>query len=178
VGSASFLYRDCDSGIMEYTIDGRKGRLDLQRLSTLMGVECGGASDPVPTEATRSGSWFTASQSGHGFVIEVLDNGQALVYWFTYDLEGNQAWFFGIGTVNGDNLLLTEVFSTSGPVFGPDFDPLALELVPWGSLQFSMGCEDGGVNYDGRLGGYPNASLPLSRLSTLAGLSCAGEASR
>ena len=174
VGTASFLYSGCDTGTMVYNIDGRKGRLELQRLSTLLGVECGGAAGSVPDEATRSGSWFTASQSGHGFVIEVLDNGQALVYWFTYDLEGNQAWFFGVGTVNGDDLLLTEVFSTLGPVFGPDFDPAALQLVPWGSLQFNLGCEAGGVNYDGRTGGFPNASLPLSRLSTLAGLSCEG----
>ena len=172
VGTANFLYESCDAGTMVYTIDGRKGRFNLQRLSTILGVECGGEPDSVPTVATRSGSWFTASQSGHGFVVEVLDNGQALVYWFTYDLEGNQAWFFGIGTVDGDALTISETFATSGPRFGPDFNPDDLELIDWGTLEFSLGCTGGGVNYNGSLAGYPAASLPLSRLSVLAGLSC------
>ena len=157
---------------MVYNLPGRKGRFNLQRLSRILGAGCGSSSDPVPTEATRSGSWFTASQDGHGFVIEILENGQVLVYWFSYDLEGNQAWFFGVGTVNGDELTVSETFATRGPVFGPDFNPDDLELIDWGTLQFVLGCNGGGVQYDGRRAGFPAAALPLTRLSVLAGLSC------
>ncbi|MDX1555689.1 MAG: M14 family zinc carboxypeptidase, partial [Xanthomonadales bacterium] len=176
-GSATFLYEGCDSGTMVYRIDGRKGRFDLQRLSRILGVECGG-DGAAPEEATRSGSWFNAAQDGHGFTIELLDNGQVLVYWFTYDLEGNQAWFFGVGTVEGDELVISQTLATRGPRFGPDFDPNDLELIEWGTLRFSLGCDSGSVDYDGSLAGFPAASLDLSRLSTLAGLSCAAAAAR
>ena len=39
-----------------------------------------------------SGSWFDPTHDGEGYVVEVLDDNRATVYWFTYDSEGNERW--------------------------------------------------------------------------------------
>jgi hypothetical protein len=173
VGSASFLYESCDSGTMVYNLPGRKGRFSLQRLSRVMGARCDGfLGPPIREEAVESGSWYNFDQSGHGFTIELLTDGRVLVYWFAYDFEGNQAWFFGTGTIAGDELVIAETFQTAGPVFGPDFNPDDLDLIPWGELRFSLSCNEGSVTYDGTPAGYGTATLALTRLSYLAGLEC------
>lgn len=48
---------------------------------------------PIPsnTPSVRgwmSGNWFNAGQSGHGLQIEVLNNGRAVLAWYTYDSDG------------------------------------------------------------------------------------------
>ncbi|MDX1557187.1 MAG: S41 family peptidase, partial [Xanthomonadales bacterium] len=38
----------------------------------------------VPVTAAMSGSWFAPDHDGEGFLLEILDDERALVYWFTY----------------------------------------------------------------------------------------------
>jgi hypothetical protein len=173
IGSASFLYESCDTGTMVYQFSDRKGRFNLQRLSRVMGADCGAfLGPPVVEQAIKSGSWFNVDQSGHGFTVEVLSGGEVLVYWFTYDLVGNQAWFFGSGTIEGSELVIADTFQTSGPSFGPGFDPDDLVLTPWGEMRFDLACNGGIVRYDGTQAGFGSATLALDRLTTLAGLAC------
>jgi len=173
VGSATFLYESCDAGTMVYDLPGGKGRFELRRLSRVMGANCGGYLGPPETpEEILSGSWYNAGQDGHGFVIEVLSAGQVLVYWFAYDLEGNQAWFLGIGDIENGDLVISEVFRTRGPEFGPNFNPDDLELIPWGEMRFELSCNSGKVTYDASEAGFGAASIELERLSSLDGLTC------
>jgi hypothetical protein len=172
-GTAVFLYESCGAGTMVYQLPGRKGRFNLQRLSRVMGADCGDfAGPPASEEVTHSGSWFNQNQSGHGFTIEVLADGQVLVYWFTYDQNGNQAWFFGIGVIEDGELVISETLQTRGPTFGPDFDPDDLEAIPWGEMRFNLDCNSGTMSYDGSAAGFGAGSLELSRLSALDGLDC------
>jgi hypothetical protein len=51
-----------------------------------------------PFEPAASGSWFNPGRSGEGFVQHVLDNGQVLMFWFTYprnEPQQEQAWYMG-----------------------------------------------------------------------------------
>ena len=55
---------------------------------------------PPPVDLDRiTGSWFDPSHNGEGFLIEKLNSELALVYWFTYDSNGNQAWIVGVGNI-------------------------------------------------------------------------------
>lgn len=173
VGSATFLFESCSSGTLVYQLPGRKGRFELQRLSRVMGANCGVyLGPPVQAGAVASGSWYNSEQDGHGFVVEVLAEGRVLVYWFAYDLAGNQAWFVGVGDIEQGEFVMTEVFQTRGPVFGPDFDPADLELIPWGSLRLELSCTTGSVTYDGTLAGFGAGTIALQRLSSIEGLAC------
>lgn len=86
----------------------------------------------------RSGSWFDPSRDGEGFIIQYIDDGQALVYWFTFDATGAQRWFIGPGTQSGDRLQIDDLLITEGGEFGPGFDPDAVRRIDVGELTITF----------------------------------------
>jgi len=179
IGSASFIWSSCESGAMEWVIDPqdaarRQGRIYLRRLAAMMGLECGGAEPPsVPEAAARSGSWYDPTHSGEGYVLEVLTDQRALVYWFSFDEQGRRRWFFGTGEFFGDSFVFNEMLTTSGALFGPAFDPDDVELSSWGTLQLELGCDQGSASFEPTEPGFPAGTLDLTRLTRLRGLDCA-----
>jgi hypothetical protein len=179
VGSASFIWSSCSSGEMQWVIDKdgealRQGRMNLQRLTFVMGFGCGRLIPPERPEGRLTGSWFDPSHSGEGYVLEVLSNQQVLVYWFSYDSQGNRRWFFGVGEIVGETLQFSEMFTTRGGVFGPDFDPEDVAVVPWGSLDLELDCEDGTARFVPSEEGFPAGTLDLIHLTFPGGLNCDG----
>ena len=119
-----------------------------------------------------SGMFYDPSHNGEGFVVEMLSADQALVYWFSYDAQGRQRWFIGEGTADATGITVPEWLSTRGGIFGVDFDPAAVELIPSGSARFQYsGCHSMSVDYqvDGIAG-----RQDLSRLTRVADLDCDG----
>jgi hypothetical protein len=57
--------------------------------------------DPFVIEAGTSAAWFDPAREGEGFMLEILDNDYALMYWFTYDIEGEQNWYIATGDFSG-----------------------------------------------------------------------------
>lgn len=172
-GSASFLWRDCNTGSMRHNVQIRNQRQSLARLTNLTGLPCGGNSSPVdPTSAAASisGSWFNPERSGEGFVVEALSDSRALVYWFTYDDLGNQVWIFSDGVLNGTSLTVDEALISSGGIFGQAFDPDQVVFETWGSLNFEFGCAAATVTYASPLAGFGSGAIELQRLTELSGL--------
>jgi hypothetical protein len=180
VGSAAFSWASCDRGFMDWTLDSggdgiRHGRQELQRLSRLMGVDCGHQSlPPERPEGLLSGSWYDPDHDGEGYVLEVLIDGRVLVFWFTYGPDGKRRWFFNTGEIRGKTLVFDELLSSSGGVFGEDFDPEVVEFTPWGSLELEIDCRGGQARYSSTLEGFGNGSFNLQRLSQIEGLNCDG----
>jgi hypothetical protein len=178
VGSASFIWSSCDSGVMEWLIDkdgnGRRhGRLSLLRITRVMGLDCGRPMGPPEIEAGQlSGSWYDPTHSGEGYVLEVLIDQSVVVYWFSYDPEGNRRWFFGIGEILEDKIVFNELFTTLGGIFGEDFDPESVEVEPWGALELELQCDSGIARFTPTEPGFPAGTLDLTRLTFLEGLSC------
>ena len=178
VGSASFIWSGCDSGAMNWLIDKdnngrRQGRMNLQRLSSVMGMDCGRPAFPPEIEAgLLSGSWYDPSHSGEGYVLEVLSDHRVLVYWFSYDPQGNRRWFFGVGEIVGGNLVFDEMHTTHGGIFGTGFDPDQVQLESWGSLELELECESGIARFTPTEAGFSQGVLNLTRLTFLRGLSC------
>jgi len=178
VGSASFIWSSCDSGSMKWVIDRdggsrRQGRMDVSRLTRVMGIPCTDRIQPPILEAARlSGSWYDPSHSGEGYALEVLSNQQVLVTWFSFDMQGKRRWFFGTGEIAGSKLVFDEMFTTLGGVFGPGFDPEAVELNPWGRLELELDCEHGTARFDPVEEDFPAGTLNLARLTVLDGFSC------
>lgn len=130
--------------------------------------------EPVSITTAYTGAWYDPNQSGHGLLLEVLSENRLLAYWFTFDPEGRQAWFGGVGKIE-DNLAVLDVAAGAGGAWIPNFDSAAYYLSPWGTLmlQFSD-CDHGRVDFTGNesnsLFGYGH--MELTRLTQPAGLAC------
>ena len=99
----------------------------------------------VLADFTRSGSWADIARDGEGFVVQYIDDTTAVVYWFTYDEMGNQRWFLGTGTMNGNRLEIADLLMPQGGVFGPGFDPDAIDRVDVGELVLTFDSDDAGL---------------------------------
>lgn len=118
-----------------------------------------------------TGAWYDPAQSGHGLFVEVLADQHFLAWWFTFDAQGNQAWFGGLGTYSG-NRAVVSVTQTRGGRFIPNFNVANISNPTWGTLTFTFtGCNTGRVEFDSDLG-YGAGAMALTRLSQPLGLGC------
>jgi hypothetical protein len=157
------------NGTHEY----RHGRMNLQRLTRVMGLNCT-SPVPPPVNATvrLSGSWKDPSHTGEGYTLEILEDGRALVYWFSFDADGKRRWFFGVGETSNDRLAFDEMLTTRGGKFGEAFDPVDVDVLPWGSLELNLQCGTGAATFTPTEQGFPAGALSLVRLTILDGLAC------
>jgi hypothetical protein len=173
VGSATFIFTGCQAGWVEYQAYGRHQTIDLQALTATWGTDC---PDPqqvdVDERARQSGSWYDPSTEGQGLTLQWLSPQEALVVWFTYDDDGEPLWLIGQGGFDGESLRFEALRSARGPVFGPDFDPDALDLSVWGELELRLDCTGGVADYQAVDPAFGAGSLELERLSTIDGLGC------
>jgi len=173
VGSASFIWSDCDQGDMSYKIGTQHGRMQLSRITRLMGIDCGNTQLPPEREEARlSGSWFDPSHDGEGYIVEVLVDSRVVTFWFSFDPEGNRRWFLGVGEIRDGKLVFDNMNTTSGGIFGPDFDPDTVELTPWGTLELDLNCNNGTANYSSTEEGFGSGTLNVKRLTSIDRLEC------
>jgi hypothetical protein len=138
-----------------------------------MGFDCGRSPlGPIREEARLSGSWFDPSHAGEGYSLEVLRDGRALVYWFSFDTDGNRRWFFGLGDIVNGKFVFYDMLTTSGGMFGELFNPGAVQELSWGTLELDIQCEGGTASFTPSEPGFSSGSLNLLRLTALDGPSC------
>ena len=122
------------------------------------------------TDSSLSGAWYDPVHTGEGFIVEIHEDGRAVVYWFTYDEAGAQRWFIGVGEMVGDTAVFSELLAGSGAVFGEEFDSEDVVLSNVGDLTISWAsCSEAIAQYtvDGLAG-----SQSLDRLTHVAGMEC------
>lgn len=129
------------------------------------------AGDVVPG---HTAVWYDPNRSGEGWVLEVLWDGRAAGYWFTFDESGNQRWLFGTGQViqspEGSRIDFPILYVTSGGQFGDGFDPDSVVLENAGRASFYFDdCVSGRVDIDAL--GYTD-TVPMSRLTRTMGTGC------
>ncbi len=116
-----------------------------------------------------SGSWYNASQSGHGWLLEVLDpipgttSDRLNAYWYVY-LNGEQVWMTGAGSFQG-NQATVDAFITDGPNFPPAYDSADLNLTPWGQMTFTFADDENAtVSWNSDVPGFGNSSMDITQL--------------
>jgi len=126
--------------------------------------------DPFTIEPGIAASWLDPAHDGEGFVIQILEGDRAVLFWFTYDDEGNQDWYIAEGEIRGNRLLFAKLLRFSGGVFGPGFDPEAVSGEVVGSAKFIWsGCDRGTMDWHI---GNRSGRQELTRLSSIMGLDC------
>ena len=169
VGELTIVWRDCSQATAIYTVNGVGGSQSLNRLSNLAGLDC---EAPVSASSSMSGSWFDQTHNGEGLVIQALNDGRVLVFWFSYDDAGKQVWFYGLGEPNGTEVSISEISITSGGRFGPEFDPEQVLYESWGSLQLELGCDFGKFDYASPLPAFGSGKQTLTRLTSPGNPDC------
>ena len=128
----------------------------------------------VAIGAGFTGNWFNPTQSGHGFSIEVLPDNKMLAQWYVFAPNGGQSWIVATGDITGNSAQLQGFQPIgSGGQFPPNFNPAQLTNTPWGTLTFSFSdCNHGQASWQPTAAGYASGSMPITRLTMPAGLSC------
>jgi hypothetical protein len=94
-----------------------------------------------------------------------------LAWWFTYQPNGGQAWFGGIGSFTGNRATI-EVIKAEGGRFLPNFDPSTITNPVLGTMTIEFeSCVKGRVDYNFQQG-YGSGSWPMDRLTVAQGLEC------
>jgi len=168
-GTLLLSFENCSTATATYTVDNVPGTQALNRVSTLEGLDC---EEPVSTPSPLSGSWFDQTHDGEGLVIQDLNDDRVLVFWFSYDGDGRQVWFFGLGEQDGITITISEVNITNGGRFGPDFDPEQVQMEPWGELVVELGCHFGKLDYSSDLAVFGTGKQTLTRLTSPGSPQC------
>lgn len=114
--------------------------------------------------------WYNPDRSGEGLVLEVLGDDSALVYWFTYDEDGNPRWLIDVGEVAGSEIIFDELTVSRGGEFGPGFDPNDVEYLVVGEAVLSFSnCEEAEFSY--RAFGQAQ-TLAMTRLTETMATGC------
>jgi hypothetical protein len=125
-----------------------------------------------------SGIWWNPNRAGEGWVVEVLEGNQALLYHFSYPapgLAGSQAWFGGVGKLIDGALDVDPATITRGARFGAAFRPQDVQTTNWGRLSFvPTRCGEAEIRAIGRVP-WGTQTLRLEQLTQLgAALPCNG----
>lgn len=156
--------------------DGKKLRTNLRRLSYVKGAlndDIVDTGDPInEADGLLTGSWYDPMRSGEGYIVEILTDGRAVLVWYTYDVDGNLMWLLDSnGTISqSDNeitLAFDNVVTTNGGMFGADFDPNNVNIIPWGTVQMQLNCSGNGViNYESSDNDFGTGQYTISRLTS------------
>jgi hypothetical protein len=176
-GTLELTFLDCNTATAAWSgPEGfGDGGMDLARLSQIDDVECdaGTVAEPDRVISGRSGAWYDPAHDGEGWMLEMLGDGRMVVYWFTYDDQGRQAWMIGEATVAGKTLWVENLFVTGGARFGDAFRKDDVVLERWGSLGFHFDdCSQGTVRYASSDERFGEGALKPVQLAQLASTSC------
>jgi CubicO group peptidase (beta-lactamase class C family) len=168
VGSLVINFYEDNKAKADYLLEGDSGYMELTRITRPFAND-----DPQAAGDWRTGLWFDPSHNGEGYVVEVLEDGRVVIYWFTYDQSGNPAWMLttSIDGELGSGMTLP-MDRHAGGNFGVAFDPSRVQVLENGSADMTISCEESDVSYSGGDSGFPDVELTLERIAGYMPLPC------
>jgi len=127
------------------------------------------------TGEMSDGNWAVTEHSGEGMIIDVTVDGLLVLYWLTYDKQGEALWLLGVTNQASTADVHMSLYQYSGPVFGPGFNTDDLESELWGEVSINFrDCAFADVNYQS-VSGYGSGELEIQRIYYAAGSLCQPE---
>ncbi|MEZ5472188.1 MAG: S8 family serine peptidase [Marinicella sp.] len=126
-------------------------------------------------KACLSGSYSNSSQSGHGYVVEIVGaagSESVLISWYSYDAQGEQIWLLGQAPLEGDTATVpVNIFS--GTDFPPNFNAADVVSEPWGTLFLDFSAVNKMlVTWETSYQGYENGQINTDKFTLLKGKGC------
>ena len=176
-GSLELTFTDCNTAAADWSGPPAfgSGSMELARLSYIDDVECEAGTAPQPDRviAGRSGAWYDPNHDGEGWMLELLGDGRAVVYWFTYDDQGQQAWLIGVGTIEGKTFWVDDMRLPHGTQFGDAFRAEDIVMDAWGRFGFLFDdCAMARMRYTSVDERFGEGVLQPVQLAGLAATSC------
>jgi hypothetical protein len=144
----------------------------------LLSFSTNAMADLVLADGKPTGQWFDPNRSGEGFFVEILKTGstnQISIAMYTFDENGDPLWVVGNVPIGPDDEVVTvEVFAFDGPMWGPDFDPMDLNTIPFGTITARFpNCDSAlfKIATDPDVG-LQGGNYSLVRLTSIEGIEC------
>jgi hypothetical protein len=134
-------------------------------------LSCTGTALAEGTLHGQSGAWYNPEQPGHGLSVEVISPERAVVFWNTFDSQGDPVWLYIDGTIDG-NVIVGDAYYVEGMVWGV-FDPSTKNVRSWGTVTLEFNdCNSAELVWNSEFPEYGQGQLRLSRLTSIHGLAC------
>lgn len=100
---------------------------------------------PVANFGNFTDLWWNANESGWGASITHHSSGVAFIAWYTYDSVGNPKWYVASNCRIVNNFCSDTLYETSGPAFGPTFNPAFVQVRSVGTISLSFSSINNGT---------------------------------
>jgi len=131
VGSISVSFSGNSNAVMSYTVNGQGRSVAIERQVFRTGT--------VPPITDYTDLWWNPNESGWGLAItQQYDN--MFLAWYVYDGVGKPTWYVASNcAVNSSQTgCVGDVYRTTGPPFGPNFDPSQVRVFPAGRMSLNF----------------------------------------
>ncbi|HET8898440.1 MAG TPA: hypothetical protein VFN09_06705 [Rhodanobacteraceae bacterium] len=154
--------------LMDYSVT---GKLDIPAFDP---SAYGGGPATFAIVPGITGDWYNPAQGGHGFAVQVLAGNRIHAQWYVFDAAGKPYWIIADGPYTGNKASLQAYNSQgAGAFFPPNFDKSQVGVKAWGTLELQFDtCNTGTVVWSSTVPGFGAGSMPIKRLTMLAGLTC------
>jgi hypothetical protein len=128
-GSLQVAFSDANHASMSYTAAGQSRTVSITRQI----FRASGA----PPAIDYTDLWYQPSASGWGLAVS-HQFGTMFLAWFVYEAQGKPTWYVVSNCEVSGNGCTGTVYRTSGPPFGPTFDPNAVHGDPVGNANLGF----------------------------------------
>jgi len=136
--------------------------------------ESGGGLGLVTANGMNGLYYVPGISNGHYVSVQrIHDNKDVMVFWNTFDQNGNQAWLFGVGTLTSDRHVHALMYRNLGGVLQPGGAPTGAKPSEWGTVDIDVtSCSAAQFNYQSSLPEFGSGQFPLTRLAFESAINC------
>jgi hypothetical protein len=124
-GTVSIAFQNANTGSMQYTVGAQTRTVPIVRAEFGSGL--------VPPAVDFTDIWWNPSESGWGAAI-AHRFGIIFLAWYVYDAAGKPVWYVVPNCPLAGNACTGAAYRTTGPPFGPTFDPTRVASFAVGSV--------------------------------------------
>ena len=136
--------------------------------------ESGGGLGLVTANGMNGLYYVPGIANGHYVSVQrIHDNDDVMVFWDTFDSNGNQAWIYGIGTLTSDRHIHASMARNLGGVLQPGGPAAGAKSSAWGTVDIDLtSCSAAQFSYQSSLPEFGSGQFPLTRLAFESAINC------